>query len=80
VYGQDSIDILSKGTVEIRTEDANNIYPGLIVRKDSNYPVVVNGASTNQYYVEIPTSIDSSGKVVSWIQAHIVGGIVYNRA
>ena len=57
VYGQDSVDILSKGTVEIRTEDANGIYPGLIVRKDSNYPVdSSNGAYTSNIMVEIPTS------------------------
>ena len=81
MYGQDCVDITSRGEIVLRTEDANNVYPGLTVRKNSNYPIVVNGNATTQYYVEIPTSIDAStGKVVSFIQAHIVGGIVYNRA
>ena len=79
IYGRDSVDIISKGEILLRTEDANNVYPGLTVRKNSNYPIVVNGNAKTQYYVEIPTSIDGDGKVLSFIQAHIVGGIVYNR-
>ena len=79
IYGRDSVDIISKGEIVLRTEDANNVYPGLTVRKNSNYPIVVNGNAKTQYYVEIPTSIDGDGKVLSFIQAHIVGGIVYNR-
>lgn len=78
VYGQDSVDITSKGTVEIRTEDSSNVYPGITVKKSSTAPVEIhNGA--NEYWVEIPTSINTDGTVASFASVRLVGGIIYNR-
>ena len=78
VYGQDSVDITSKGEVMIRTEDSNNVYPGITVKKSTTAPVEIsNGA--NEYWVELPTSIDVDGKVVSYGSVRLVGGIIYNR-
>ena len=78
VYGQDSVDITSKGEVMIRTEDSNNVYPGITVKKSTTAPVEIsNGA--NEYWVELPTSIDVDGKVVSYASVRLVGGIIYNR-
>ena len=78
IYGQDSVDITSKGEVVIRTEDSNNVYPGITVKKSTTAPVEIsNGA--NEYLVELPTSIDTDGNVVSYASVRLVGGIIYNR-
>ena len=77
IYGQDSVDIVSKGTVEIRTEDSNNVYPGLTVSKSDSHPVTVNGNAVSSQTIKMPTAINSSGIVTAWETYKIVGGIIY---
>lgn len=68
----------SNGTITIRCEDGNTVYDGLTISKSSSNPVQVSNGAT-EYYVEIPTSINSDGTVASWANLRIVGGIVYGR-
>lgn len=78
IYGQDSVDITSKGEIKIRTEDSNNVYEGITVTKSATAPVTIhNGA--DEYWVEIPTSINTDGTVASFASVRLVGGIIYNR-
>lgn len=78
VYGQDSVDITSKGEVVLRTEDSSNVYPGLAITKSNTTPVSVGNGAT-EWYVEIPTSINLDGTVASWASLRLSGGIIYNR-
>ena len=80
IYSDTLLELSSSGDIILHCQNGNTIYPALNIMRNSNYPVKVDSPATTQYYVEIPTSIDSAtGKVLSFIQAHIVGGIVYNR-
>ena len=78
MYGVGSVLISSQGTIEMHTQDSSGIYPGLTVEKSTTAPVTIhNGA--NEYWVELPTSIDIDGNVVAYASVRLVGGIIYNR-
>jgi hypothetical protein len=78
LYGIYGLTFSTRGSIEIRTEDSNTIYPGITVKKSSTAPVEIhNGA--NEYWVEIPTSINTDGTVASFASVRLVGGIIYNR-
>ena len=78
MYGDDSVQITSHGTVNIYTEDSSNIYDGITVSKSNTTPVYIGNGAT-EWYVEIPTSISSDGKVLNWASLRLSGGIIYNR-
>ena len=78
VYGQDSVDITSKGEIVLRTEDSSNVYPGLTVSKSASHPVTVQGNSVSSQTIKMPTAINSNGVVTAWETYKIVGGIIYS--
>jgi hypothetical protein len=78
VYGQDSVDITSKGEIVLRTEDSSNAYPGLTVSKSASHPVTVHGNAISSQTIKMPTAINSSGVVTAWETYKIVGGIIYS--
>ena len=78
LYGIYGLTFSTRGSIEIRTEDSNTVYPAITVTKSSTAPVEIhNGA--DEYWVELPTSINTDGTVASFASVRLTGGIIYNR-
>lgn len=78
IGGASGLSVQAGGEMSLFCYDNSQIYPGITVKKSSTAPVEIhNGA--NEYWVEIPTSINIDGTVASFASVRLVGGIIYNR-